>query len=163
MSTTVTAATFIKGSTGNGATLSIGGATVAGTPSTAFTGVGGITDITGAGLKLGTVATTDLTSRLVRRIGTTIDGQTYTFTVKNAMSDAGQTACTAALMAAVPFDFQVVYTDLTASMTVTVAFSALVTSAGAIDLEDDKVNTSKIELTLDGVPTVTTVPIVPIA
>jgi hypothetical protein len=147
---------YIKGSLGKLATLSIGGATVVGTPSTSFTQVGGITDIQAEGMKLGTVTTTDLSSNVVRRLGTTLDFQTISLTTKNASSDSGQTAVVAAQIAGVPYDFEIIYNDNDAAKTVTVGFSALVTQAGAIDLEEDKVNTSKIELSIDGAWTITT-------
>lgn len=147
---------YVRGSLGKLATLSIGEAT-SGTASTTFTQIGGITDIQADGLKRGTVTTTDLSSDVVRRLGTTLDYQTVTFTVKNASSDAGQAAVTAAIVAGDPYDFQITYIDKDANKTVTVAFSAIVTAAGAIDLEiaDNKVNTSKITLEIDGAWTIT--------
>ena len=150
MSVTITAATSaIKGSTGNGAVLAIGSVTSA-TPSTTYQAIGGIQDITASGIKLGAVEATDLSSRNVRRRGTTIDFGTITATLKNANSDAGQTSASTAQLAAVPYDFAIQYADEDAAKTVTVTFSALVTEFGAIDLAEDKLNTSKIELTLDG-------------
>lgn len=96
MSVTITAAAAtIKGTVGNQAVLAIGSATSA-TPSTTYQAIGGIQDITGSGIKLGTVDSTDLSGRTVRRKGTTIDFGTISATLKNASSDAGQTAVTAA-------------------------------------------------------------------
>jgi len=156
MSITVTApAAYIKGTVPAGSiVLGIGSATSS-TPSTTYQAVGGITDISGSGVKLGTVASTDVTSRNVRRLGTTLDFGTITATIKNANSDTGQTSVSAAQLAAVPYDFVVQYHDVDAAKTVTIAFSALVTDFGAVDLGDEKVNTSKVELTLDGAWSIT--------
>lgn len=156
MSITITPATYVKGTVAAGtAVLAIGGATSS-TPSTTYTALGGLSDVAASGVKLGSVASTDLSSRNVRRLGTTLDFGTITATVKNASSDAGQTAASAAQLAAVPYDFVVQYNDEDAQKTVTVAFSALVTEFGGLDLGDEKINTSKIELTTDGAWTITT-------
>lgn len=156
MSTTITAAAAtVKGFVGVGAVLAIGAAST-GTMSTTFQAIGGVQDIVPSGVKLGTATSTDLSSRNVRRLGTTLDYGTVTATLKNAFSDAGQTAASAAQLAAVPYDFCIQYVDpytdstVTTAQTVTITFSALVTEFGAADLNDTKENTSKIELSLDG-------------
>ena len=150
MSVTITSvATAVKGTVGQGAILAIGSATSA-TPSATYQAIGGIQDVTGSGVKLGTVNSSDLTNRNVRRKGTTIDYGTITATIKNATADAGQAAAEAAQLSGEPYDFAIQYTDEDAGKAVTVTFSALVTEFGALDLAEDKLNTSKIELTLDG-------------
>lgn len=151
----MTAPAYIKGSLGKLATLSIGGATVPGTPSTSWTQIGGITDIQAAGLKRSVVSANDLSSDVARKLGGILDYQTVTFTTKNAYSDAGQTAVTAAQVAGVPYDFEVIYVDVVANKNVTVTLSALVTESGAIDLELDKINTAKVTLEIDGAWAVT--------
>lgn len=150
MAVTITAAAAtIKGTVATGAVLAIGSAT-SGTPSATYQAIGGIQDISASGVKLGSVTSTDLSSRNVRRLGTTLDFGTVTATFKNANADAGQDAVTAAQLAAVPYDFVIQYADKDAAKTVTIQFSALVTDFGAVDLADDKENTGKIELSLDG-------------
>lgn len=155
MSVTITAASSTSvGYVTPNAVLAIGDAT-SGTPSTTYQAVGAIVDITNSGVKLGSVTSNTLASRNVRRIGTTLDFGTVTVTVNNDSSDTGQSAVSAAQLAAVPYDFVVQYKDSAAGKTITAAFSALVTEFGAFDLADDKLNTSKIELSIDGGWTIT--------
>jgi hypothetical protein len=141
-----------------GTVISIGGVTGA-TGTEVFTALGEITNAKFSGLKVNVADVSTFASNYKRKLGTQIDGGTFTATMLRVSTDAGYTAVIAACASAALYDFKVqLEPNLAGGQTTTgdlIAFSGIVTEAGGFDLDLNKPAEGALTIEIDGQWTVT--------